>query len=86
MNDDSFGELQLTQMHEPGATRLWIDRADPRVRVAAPILDAARSGEALFTSVDGDLLTVKAENRTVTYRIGACHEAEGWYEAKLASA
>lgn len=84
VSDDDFGECVMTQLREPGGTRLRIDRADQRIRIAGPILEQARSGDALFTSLEDGVLTIRAENRTVAYRIGAYHEDYDWYEAERA--
>lgn len=84
MSDDEFGEFITTQLREPGRTRLRIDRADQRIRIAGPILEHARSGGALFTSLEDGVLTIRAENQTVAYRIGAYREDHDWYEAERA--
>jgi hypothetical protein len=51
--------------------RLVIDKADPRVVLAAGFLDHIRSGSpaSFGAAIEGDVLRVKASNRTVIYRI-----------------
>jgi hypothetical protein len=75
-----FGEFKTTQFTDgDGKVRVDINRADPRVVISAPIVDAARSGASPWTSVDGDVLRIEASNRTVAYRLGEYeHERFGY--------
>jgi hypothetical protein len=65
--DDYEGEL-LATAHDDGT--VTIERADPRLKVAAEFLDAIRAGSAPFASIRDDVLKVHATDRTVIYRIG----------------
>jgi hypothetical protein len=50
---------------------LHIDRADPRVRISGELLEQIRAGNYHpAVTLDGDLLKIRAVNRTVIYRIG----------------
>lgn len=79
---EGFGEFRTTQFRDGDSVRLWIDRADSRVLVSDLIVTAAKSGETLFTRVDGDVLEIAGENRTVRYLLGErrhdalCYEAD----------
>lgn len=51
--------------------RLRVDRADPIIWVSAEIVERVRVNDHHpDVTVDGDLLTIRASNRTVIYRIG----------------
>jgi len=82
MSGEGCGEFLATQIQDGATRRLFIDRADPRILISAAIIEAARSGASPWTSLDGDVLRIEAENRTVVYRIGRkvhgawCYEAE----------
>lgn len=57
----------------PTAAHLIIEQADPVTWLAAEMLDefeAGRVHDGYPVSVDGDLITFTASNRTVVYRIG----------------
>lgn len=70
-SEAGFGEFRTTQVSGgEGHQRLFIDRADPRVLVSAAAVEAARSGDSAWTSMDGEVLHVKATNRSVAYRLG----------------
>ena len=45
----------------------YIDQADEHIEVAQALLDEA--GDSSFMEFDGDILTLKASNRTVCYRV-----------------
>jgi hypothetical protein len=47
-------------------------QADPRVLIAGELHDLMREGRGLHRCVtlDGDLLRIRAKNRTVIYRVG----------------
>jgi hypothetical protein len=67
----ALGEFRTTQFtDDDGKVRVDINRADPRVVISAPIVDAARSGASPWMSMDGDVLHIRASNRTVAYRLG----------------
>jgi hypothetical protein len=77
-----FGECIVTRDIGP-PERFTIDRADPRVLVSAALLDEiknARPGEFFafdgrpHAELDGDLLKIYGDNRTVIYRIGDKHD------------
>jgi hypothetical protein len=56
---------------ETGQREIHIDRADPRIQIADELLDEVRAGNHHpDVTLDGDLLKVRAVNRTVIYRIG----------------
>jgi hypothetical protein len=69
------GECIMTRLADGG---LRIVRADPRVLIAAELLDAVNGAGprtawldlAGCATYDGDLLKIRAVNRTVIYRIG----------------
>ena len=73
LGDEVTGEVILRRDDD----RLYVERADPRILVADPIVAALRDGtfygsdpphgHGLF--LDGDVLTIRAANRTVIYRI-----------------
>lgn len=53
------------------AGRLRIDHADPLVLMSTELLDEIRGpNHHPDVELDGDLLTIRASNRTVIYRIG----------------
>lgn len=59
--------------------RLEVLRADPRIRIAAPVLAEIRAGSHPSATIghahDGaEVLTIAGSNRTVIYRVGA-HDA-----------
>lgn len=70
MTDGPYGLLRTTQVHDGARVLLYIDLADPRIIISGQIVDAARSGGSPWMKMDGDDLTIRAENRTVTYRLG----------------
>jgi hypothetical protein len=77
------GELRVRLVVDgDGTRRLYIDQADPVIRASKQIIDYARTGDAPWTSMDGDLLRIKAENRTVIYRIGEYLPEIGCYAAE----
>lgn len=49
---------------------LVIDRADPRIRVTAELLDDIRLGDWPCASLNDGVLRIEASNRTVIYCIG----------------
>jgi hypothetical protein len=56
---------------ENGQREICIDRADPRIQIADDFLDEIRAGNHHpDVTLDGDLLKIRAVNRTVVYRIG----------------
>jgi hypothetical protein len=68
----------------PTPQHLTIERADPVVWWAAEMFDETRAGQAQHghcypVSINGDLITVTASNRTVTYRIGEYDAARHSY-------
>jgi hypothetical protein len=49
---------------------LYIDHADPRVLIADEVLAAWRQGDRHpALTLDGDLVKIRARNRTVVYRL-----------------
>ncbi|MBC6460685.1 hypothetical protein [Actinomadura sp. HBU206391] len=79
---DDFGECVFTRDVGP-PERFTIDRADPRILVSAGVLEEIRNaqpGEFLTfdgrprAELDGDLLKIYGDNRTVIYRIGEKHD------------
>lgn len=49
---------------------IHIDRADPRILIAAELLDEIGYGCNPYVILDGDVLKIHGANRTVVYRIG----------------
>ena len=80
--DREYGEFRCTQLREDGTTRLFIDQADPRIRISAAIINAAREGSSPFSRMDGDVLRIAAENRTVAYRVGEYDQCAFTYGAE----
>lgn len=52
---------------------ITIDRADPRAWITAEMLNMAVASELDFCTLNGDVLTLRADNRTVIYRIRGYH-------------
>lgn len=71
---EAYGELVVIQ-HTPDDEHpsfwLSIERADPVVRASARLVDQIRAGTELLPGcgIDGDLLRIEADDRTVVYRI-----------------
>lgn len=67
---------------------LIIERADPKIWVSAEFLaevecgTPAREDGRPYAEIDGDLLRINADNRTVVYRLGEHHLAMDVYEAE----
>lgn len=82
------GDIVLTDLRDRG--RLRIDRADPEIGISAALLRQMRAGATHpDVTLDGDLLTINAVNRRVTYRIGDYHPIglpddgeNGWWYAE----
>ena len=71
----TVGECRVSRWTDPGTMtdHLRIDHADPTAWVSADLLDeisvlTARN-EDRWTSLVDDVLTIRADNRTVVYRI-----------------
>lgn len=75
---DKVGELRFrvadwTGLPCPTVSHLTIEHADPVTYIAFEILEVIRRSQGLDgypASIDGDLLTLTASNRTVIYRLG----------------
>jgi hypothetical protein len=94
------GECVVTSLHDHrgACERVRIDRADPRILVAAQLLEDWRTygtgpfadlrpgpGAAVFPGLHGFggwLITIRGENRTVVYRIGRKVPTALAYEAE----
>lgn len=66
--------LVTTSRPDPlGAPKLYIDRADPIVRISADLLQQISintcRGEDDLASLHDDVLTLRGTNRTVIYRV-----------------
>jgi len=67
-----FGDVHLEVLH-----------ADPRTLIAKVLLDEIRAGGAHpAVSLVGDVLTIRASNRTVIYRLGEYLPESGCYRAE----
>jgi hypothetical protein len=51
------------------ATSLEILRADPRITIAADVLDDIALGDIPFATLTGPIVRIEGSNRTVIYRI-----------------
>ncbi|MGH3217908.1 MAG: hypothetical protein ACRDPY_04120 [Streptosporangiaceae bacterium] len=79
---EGHGEFSYTE----AGSQLLIERADSQVLVPRRIVDEVREGcrrsEGRWVSLTGDVLRIRATNRTVVYRLGKllpdrdCYEAE----------
>lgn len=85
---DSIGELVITRTTGPFEDSITITRADPRITVAAEFLDEIqrrvpqRLDGPPYAEVDGDFLRIRADNRTVVYRLGDEVPGENAYYAE----
>lgn len=67
---------------------LIIERADPKIWVSAEFLaevecgTPTRAGGRPYAEIDGDLIRINADNRTVVYRLGEHHFELDVYEAE----
>lgn len=75
INGEEVGEIHLTT-HERDADHehrwLTIEHADPVILASAIGLDFIRAQDPMWSlgaRIDGDILKIHAENRTVIYRI-----------------
>lgn len=70
-----IGDVVVRRWTDPETLtdKLFIDRADPISRVSAELLQEisvlTERGEDRWSTLDGDVLTIKADNRTVVYRV-----------------
>jgi hypothetical protein len=56
---------------ETSQREIHLDHADPRIQIAEDFLNEIRGGHHHpGVALDGDLLKIRATNRTVIYRIG----------------
>ena len=82
MSRDYDGDVVITRIDDPlKPSRLRVDRADPRARIAAELVNEIVSGRAhpAVTLVD-DVLTINGENRRVVYRLGRYDPVGRFYE------
>jgi hypothetical protein len=62
---------------------VWVWQADPMVLIAADLLaDLRRSGPHPAGTLQGNVLTIRGQNRTVVYVIGRYIPELGHYEAR----
>lgn len=85
----AVGELVLTSTrHLIDDDELFVDRADPCVWICGEILDEIATltaqGVSRWATVDGDVLTIRATNRTVVYRVDfdSYDPDNNWYLAQ----
>lgn len=67
---EGFGELILARRDSHFDDKLIVIRADPRVLIAAELLDGIRQADSPDTRLVDDVLTIDADNQKVIYRIG----------------
>jgi len=69
------GQCVIQRTFDPALMRdrLDVTQADPQARICADLLQEISvetvRGESQWATLDGDVLTIKADNRTVVYRI-----------------
>jgi nitric oxide reductase large subunit len=67
------GDCILTRHCSPGRNSLTVERADPRAWIGADILaEISRltaADDPRWSSLNDDVLTIRADNRTVVYRV-----------------
>lgn len=76
------GDLWLTRINEEGDdVAVVIDHADPLVLINDELLQWWRNGNtAPALTISGDVLTIKARNQTVVYRLTGERDSYGsWY-------
>lgn len=84
---ENVGRFVVSRYYDHGtmADRLRVDRADPVVEIArelwASAEEATRQGVA-YVKVDGDVMTIQAENQTVIYRRTGPGTTPGTYRAE----
>ena len=99
-SEEEFGECVVTSLHDHRGfcERVRIDRADPRILLAAHLLENWQiHGTGLFADLrpgpgasplpglhgfEGWLVTIRGENRTVVYRVGRKVPHAWAYEAE----
>ena len=73
MSGDPFGEVVVSQRWDRDSREpiIEIQRADPTAALGGDLYRATRADGSLSRSltIDGDVVTIKAANRTVIYRI-----------------
>lgn len=78
------GNIWVTHLDES----LVIERADPKIWVSCEFLAEIEAGMPTradgrpYAELDGDLLRINADNRTVVYRLGEHHFELDVYEAE----
>lgn len=81
MTDAERGHLIVTRLDNP--PRLRIDHADPKITIAAEVLEQIHAGQVdPFTSFDGEVLRIVGDNRTVVYRITGYEHLRDIYDAE----
>ena len=72
MNDpDGYGDVVLQRHYDPD--ELHVVEAAPRTLISGEMLDDIALGASPYASLDGNVLTIRATNRTVVYRIVGHH-------------
>ncbi len=80
----TVGECILQRVEDldhPSGFRIRVIRADPRILVSRKLLEDIDRDHPWVMLAD-DVLTIRAENQTVVYRLGRCLPSMGAYEAE----
>jgi hypothetical protein len=76
-----FGECVLSLDWRDGGRKVWVERADPKVRISRELVAMALGADPRSPVEPGALLVIDGVNQKVIYRIGAYHN-EGYYDAE----
>ena len=71
MSPDRYGDVVI-QGHWPGGT-IEVIEAPPRALISGELLDELAICDSPYVTLDGNVLTIRAANRTLVYRIVGRH-------------